>query len=173
MSFLIPQRNIFILQVRGRPTSTSPPAAATGVVLNTAANRSQPILEILPATSLRKGPRGQLDRRGPADRRRRRRLLKLAGAAPDGAGGRRRGGSGGSCRFRTDSLPATLRRSNGLLQQGRPFERCQSYIPLILHSLLALRTFHDNRDMRQRSNFPPVTTNTCSKRGRPAGSPAG
>ena len=130
MSLLIPQRNISILQVRGRPASTSPPAAAPGVVLNTAANRSQPILEILPATSLRKGARGQLvDRRGPADRR----SLKLAGAAPDGAGGRRRGGSGGSRRFRTDSLPATLRRSNGLLQQGCLFERCQSF--LIFHLL--------------------------------------
>ena len=115
------------LQIRGWPASASPaaPTAAADIVLNTASG-PQPVLEILPATPLRKGPRGPIHCR-PArprprpGRRRRCRLLKLTGSSPDGTGGSRGGGSGGSCRLRTDSLSTTLRRSNGLLQQGRPF----------------------------------------------------
>lgn len=115
-----------LLQIRGGPTSASPaaPAAAADGVFNTA-NRPQPILQILPATPLRKGPRG-LIHCGPARRcRRRRRLFKLTGSASDGTGGSSRRGSGGSGSFRTDSLSATLRRSNGLLQQGGIFDICR------------------------------------------------
>ena len=112
------------------PSSSSAAASATAAATDTT-SRAQPILEILPASpSTRKGPHRPFLLLLLRSRRRRR--CKLLVPPSDGPGGRRSGGSGGGRRPRTGPLSATLRRSNGLLQQGRRTEICQKKFPYSL-----------------------------------------